>query len=90
MRDVQQKAGKLCITIGNEKSRSDSQLVNDRIAPFKTLDSILSNLNKWILQGNICDCWKRQRYLSGGFENSGGFPHGHGVADCLASDLLPW
>ncbi|KAF7876746.1 hypothetical protein EAF04_001830 [Stromatinia cepivora] len=87
MRDVQQRAGELCIAIGNGQSRRDSQLANDRIAPVRTPASILSNLNKWIDQGNICACREHQRYLIGDFENSGGFPHGHGIQDCLASDL---
>ncbi|KAI9641280.1 hypothetical protein NHQ30_010081 [Ciborinia camelliae] len=86
MEGVAQKKGELCIAIGNGQSRKNSQLTEDRTAPVRSQLSIQSNLIKWINQGTICDCREHQRYLVGDFENSGGFPYGHGVDNCVPPD----
>ncbi|QSZ28673.1 hypothetical protein DSL72_003172 [Monilinia vaccinii-corymbosi] len=80
MQGVKQSEGELCIAVGNGKSRRDSRLTEDRMAPVRSRGSIQSNMVKWIDGGNICDCRQCQRYLNGDF------PIGHAAEGCTLSD----
>ncbi|KAF7956489.1 hypothetical protein EAE96_003828 [Botrytis aclada] len=86
MQSKTQKAGELCIATGNGESRKNSRLTKDRTPPYRTAQTIMSNLKKWSDLGDICQCRQSQRYLVGDFERSGDFPHGHGAEKCIPKD----